>query len=123
MKALGALQDKPKIRRVCADFSDNEAVELDMLEVQIGINRAARNKSERDAALMEPAFLSLRKHVEAYSGLVGDKYPNYQSLARWLESSYLHEFSEFLIKDSRKQEIPMISADSPTDDENAKALG
>lgn len=61
-----------------------------MLEVQIGINRAARNKTERDAVLMELALFSLRKHVEAFSTMTGDKYPDYQSIARWLESGEAH---------------------------------
>ncbi len=77
---------KPPIRRVCADFHGSEAVELDILEARLGISRAARNKGERDAVLMELAVLSLRKQVEAYSQQTGDLYPSYDSLASWLES-------------------------------------
>ncbi len=85
MSTIDAIPSKPPVRRVCADFHGEAAVEVDMLEVQIGINRAARNKSERDAVLMELALLSLRKHISAFSALTGDKYPDYQSIAKWLE--------------------------------------
>jgi hypothetical protein len=86
MHYIDSLPSKPPVRRICADFQKEAAVEVDMLEVQIGINRAARNKTERDAVLMELALLSLRKHVEAFSSMTGDKYPDYQAIARWLES-------------------------------------
>ena len=85
-------------RRVCADFFDDPAVELDLLEVQLGINRAYRNKGERDAALIELAVLSLKKHVAAYSGLIGDKYPSCADVTAWLESDgYLSKFTDFLL--------------------------
>jgi len=85
-------------RRICADFFDDPAVELDLLEVQLGINRAYRNKGERDTALMELAVLSLKKHVSAYSGLIGDKYPGHEDVAAWLESDgYLSKFTDFLL--------------------------
>jgi hypothetical protein len=92
MRHIDAIPSKPPVRRICADFHKEAAVEVDMLEVQIGINRAARNKTERDAVLMELALLSLRKHVAAFSAMTGDKYPDYQSIARWLESgeTYAH---------------------------------
>ncbi|WP_215843914.1 hypothetical protein HHS34_004390 [Acidithiobacillus montserratensis] len=87
-------------RRVCADFFDDPAIELDLLEVQLGINRAYRNKGERDTALMELAILSLKKHVAAYSGLNGDKYPSHADVAAWLESGgYLSKFTDFLLHD------------------------
>jgi hypothetical protein len=90
MRHIDAIPSKPPVRRICADFHKEAAVEVDMLEVQIGINRAARNKTERDAVLMELALFSLRKHVEAFSTMTGDKYPDYQSIARWLESGEAH---------------------------------
>ncbi|MBE7563637.1 MULTISPECIES: hypothetical protein [Acidithiobacillus] len=98
-------------RRVCADFFDDPAIELDLLEVQLGINRAYRNKGERDTALMELAVLSLKKHVAAYSGLNGDKYPSYADVAAWLESDgYLSKFTDFLLHDKK----PALIAHDPS---------
>ncbi|MGC8542138.1 MAG: hypothetical protein ACP5QA_16115 [Phycisphaerae bacterium] len=91
MRHIDAIQSKPPVRRICADFHNEAAVEIDMMEVQIGIHRAARNKSERDAVLMEIALLSLRKHIEAFSAITGDKYPDYQAIAGWLESGQSQE--------------------------------
>lgn len=109
MRNIDAIPSKPPIRRICADFQGEAAVEIDMLEVQIGINRAARNKSERDAVLMEIALLSLRKHIDAFVVQSGDKYPDYRSIAHWLDSGYLHQFSEFLLRDHNKS-TPALSS-------------
>ena len=98
-------------RRICADFFDDPAVELDLLEVQLGINRAYRNKGERDTALMELAVLSLKKHIAAYSGLMGDKYPSYADVTAWLESDgYLSKFTDFLLHDKK----PALIAHDPS---------
>jgi hypothetical protein len=104
-------------RRICADFFDDPAIELDLLEVQLGINRAYRNKGERDTALMELAVLSLKKHVAAYSGLNGDKYPSYADVAAWLESDgYLSKFTDFLLHDKK----PALIAHDPAEPVDTK---
>lgn len=102
MRNMDAIPSKPPIRRICADFQGEAAVEIDMLEVQIGINRAARNRSERDAFMVELALLSLRKHMDAYIVLSGEKYPDYRNIANWLDSEYLLQFSEFLLSNHNK---------------------
>lgn len=122
MRNIDILPSKPPVRRVCADFHGEAAVEVDMLEVQIGINRAARNKSERDAVLMEIALLSLRKHVEAFSALTGDKYPDYQSVVRWLETDQKKN------PDEKPSHLPenrpiAISDQSPTAVEQSREVG
>ncbi|WP_312283466.1 hypothetical protein [Candidatus Igneacidithiobacillus taiwanensis] len=115
MRNIDMIPVKPPIRRVCADFHGADAVELDILEARLGISRAARNKSERDAVLMELAVLSLKKQVEAYSQQTGDPYPSYDSLASWLESRHGTEINghtaDQAIKalnspDGRSQETP-----------------
>jgi hypothetical protein len=115
MRALDKLPQKPPVRRICADFHGEASVEVDMLEVQIGIHRAARNKSERDAALMEIALLSLKKHVEAFSAMTGEKYPDYRLLAEWLErgaDTVNGDPSQHLAENpTTAHEVPMVAHD------------
>lgn len=112
MSTFDSLQAKPAMRRICADFHGNDATELDLLEVRLGIHRAARSKGERDAALMELAIFSLKKHLDAYSGMIGDQYPDYQSLAGWLESTFLADFTKFLLHGTTSAPAVMIAATS-----------
>ncbi len=87
MNSLSILEAKPAIRRVSSDFTGDEAVELEMLEARIGISRAARNKSERDALLMALAMSALKDRVNAYTSETGKRYPNFDEIARWIENT------------------------------------
>ena len=86
---MKSLPSSPAYRRICADFREDQATEVDLLEVQIGIHRAARSKSEKDRILMETALFALRTVVDAYCGLKGDKYPDYQDVLDFLASGQL----------------------------------
>ena len=86
---MKSLPSSPAYRRICADFREDQATEVDLLEVQIGIHRAARSKSEKDRILMETALFALRTVVDAYCALKGDKYPDYQDVLDFLASGQL----------------------------------
>lgn len=108
MRTIENIKESTPHRRIVADLHNEDAIELDVLEAKLGINRAVRSKGERDAAIVDIALLSLKKHVEAYSGLTGNKYPSYTDIAAWLESGkYLHQFSEFLIHRNTPENLPM----------------
>lgn len=89
---MKVLPTSKPIRRICADFHDDQATEIDMLEVRIGIHRAARSKSDRDKVLTDTALTALKHVVEAYSSLIGDKYPDYQTILGFLESGTFERY-------------------------------
>jgi hypothetical protein len=86
MRKIAELPDSEPFRRVCADFHGEASIEIDMLEVRLGIHRAVRTKSDRDAILMNVAISSLMKHVEQYEQETGEKYPDYRAIMKWLEN-------------------------------------
>jgi len=68
MRHIDAIPSKPPVRRICADFHKEAAVEVDMLEVQIGINRAAMNKTEHAELCI---FLSVNSVLPRLAGRCG----------------------------------------------------
>ena len=72
------------IRRVSAEFSGDEAVDLEIIEVSLGLSRVTRSKSERDTKLMQIALAALRKAVEQYRLESGERYPEFSEFAAWL---------------------------------------
>lgn len=72
------------VRRVSAEFVGDEAVDLEIIEVSLGLNRISRSKSDRDMKLMQVALASLRNSIEQYRSKSGDRYPEFVSFAEWL---------------------------------------
>ena len=72
------------IRRVSAEFSGDEAVDLEIIEVSLGLSRITRSKSERDTKLMQVALAALGKVVEQYRLKSGERYPEFGDFAAWL---------------------------------------
>lgn len=73
------------VRRVSAEYFGDDAVDLEIIEVTLGLNRIARNKGDRDAKLMKVALSALRKAVEQYREESGERYPDFETFASWLE--------------------------------------
>ncbi len=72
------------IRRVSAEFSGDEAVDLEIIEVSLGLSRITRSKSERDTKLMQVALAALRKVIEQYRSEIGERYPEFGDFAAWI---------------------------------------
>lgn len=86
---MNASMKKIAIRRICADFTDDEATEIEMMEVALGIHRI-KGKSDRDAKLINVAFMALKRATADYRHKTGKRYPDADELTQWLNS---HESS------------------------------
>ncbi len=73
-------------RRVCADFLGDDATDLDILEVSLGIHRNARSKSDRDTMLLKAAIIALSEAVERYRKKTGTRHPEYQEFLQWMQN-------------------------------------
>lgn len=89
------------VRRVSAEFVGDEAVDLEIIEVSLGLNRISRSKSDRDTKLMQVALASLKNSIEQYRSKSGERYPEFGNFAAWLgidadikgESAVIRTFS------------------------------
>jgi len=75
------------VRRVCADMVGDDAVDLEILEVSLGIQRIAKSKGDRDGLLIKAAFVALGRAVEEYRSESGIRHPEYESFVEWLENN------------------------------------
>ena len=75
--------NKPAIRRICADFVEDEATDIEMMEVALGIHRI-RGKADRDAKLIHVAFMALKRATSEYRTKTGKRYPSADELVQWL---------------------------------------
>ena len=75
--------NKPVIRRICADFVDDEATDIEMMEVTMGIHRL-RGKADRDAKLIHVAFMALKRVTSEYQSITGKRYPTADELVQWM---------------------------------------
>lgn len=69
------------VRRVSAEYFGDDAVDLEIMEVTLGLNRNVRNKGDRDAKLLKIAFLALRRAIEQYRRETGERYPDFDRFA------------------------------------------
>lgn len=76
--------DPGPVRRVCADIIGDDAVDLEIMEVSLGIQRIARSKSDRDGLLIKAALRSLERSAERYRGITGIRHPEYDAFMEWL---------------------------------------
>ncbi|MBN6740373.1 hypothetical protein JKG47_07480 [Acidithiobacillus sp. MC6.1] len=74
---------KPAIRRICADFVEDEATDIEIMEVALGIHRI-RGKADRDAKLIHVAFMSLKRTTSEYRAKTGKRYPTADDLVQWM---------------------------------------
>ena len=74
---------KTFVRRICADYADDEATDIEMMEVALGIHRI-RGKTDRDAALINVAFLALKRATSEYRTKTGKRYPSVDELVQWM---------------------------------------
>lgn len=72
-------------RRICADFVGDEATDLDILEVSLGIHRSARSKSDRDTMLLKASIIALTEALQRYIQKTGIRYPDYEVFVQWLK--------------------------------------
>ena len=72
------------VRRVSAEIFGDQAVDLEIMEVSLGLNRATRSKGDRDAKLMKLALAALRKAVSQYSTENRVRYPELGEFSEWL---------------------------------------
>ncbi len=71
-------------RRVSVDFVGDEALDLEVLEVQLRINRHAKSKGDKDSLLVKTAIAALQERVGAFCRETGTKYPDCENFVRWL---------------------------------------
>ena len=72
------------VRRVSAEVFGDQAVDLEIMEVSLGLNRTTRSKGERDTKLMQLALAALRKTVSQYSAEHQVRYPELSDFSNWL---------------------------------------
>ena len=72
------------VRRVSAEIFGDQAVDLEIMEVSLGLNRATRSKGDRDAKLMKLALAALRKAVSQFSTENRVRYPELGEFSEWL---------------------------------------
>lgn len=72
------------VRRVSAEIFGDQAVDLEIMEVSLGLNRATRSKGDRDAKLVTLALAALRKAVSQYSAENRVRYPELGEFSEWL---------------------------------------
>lgn len=72
------------VRRVSAEIFGDQAVDLEIMEVSLGLNRVTRSKGDRDAKLMKLALAALRKAVSQYSTENRVRYPELGEFSEWL---------------------------------------
>jgi hypothetical protein len=75
------------VRRVCADIIGDDAVDLEILEVSLGIQRIAKSKGDRDGLLIKSALLALGRAVDDYRAESGVKHPEYEAFVEWLNTN------------------------------------
>jgi hypothetical protein len=85
------LPDEDRVRRVSAEFIGDEATELELLEVSIGLGEAGKTKGERDARLVRLALMALKREIEACRTATGKRYPRHAELEDWLAGQQTKE--------------------------------
>lgn len=95
------------VRRVSAEIFGDQALDLEIMEVSLGLNRATRNKGDRDARLLTLALAALRKAVSQYSTENRVRYPELGEFSEWL--GIHHENAE----DATEQEMATSPAMVP----------
>lgn len=100
------------VRRVCADIIGDDAVDLEIMEVSLGIQRIAKSKSDRDGLLIKAALLSLGRSVDEYRGITGIRHPEYDSFTHWLGRESNKAFQHELGVSSGMAEIVTSSVEN-----------
>jgi len=65
-----------EFKRVNATFFDDEAIEVEILEKALRIDKLTTTKTERDTALVRLAIHGLRFAIDTYSKASSVKYPS-----------------------------------------------
>jgi len=72
------------IKKITATFTGDQAIELELLEKSLRLDKLAKTKSERDNLFFSLALDSLRKSIIKYSKQHGTKYPSYEQMKDYL---------------------------------------
>lgn len=72
------------VRRVSAEFTGDDAIDIEVIEVSLGLSRAVRSKVDKDALLMKYAIAALNSALTRYKSESGEKYPEADRFGVWL---------------------------------------
>lgn len=78
---------KQDIKHLNATFFNDAAIELDLLEKQLRLEKHFSKRRERDQAFSELAFKALQYCVEQCKTQSGAKYPSYEEVSNYLSSN------------------------------------
>lgn len=72
------------IKKITATFTGEEAIELELLEKSLRIDKLAKSKSERDNLFFGLALAALQKTIDSYNKTYQVKYPSYDQIKAYL---------------------------------------
>lgn len=79
-------RNKQDIKHLNATFFDDTAIEIDLLEKLLRMEKHFSKRRERDQAFIELAVKSLNYCVEQCKIQLGAKYPSYEDICNYLSS-------------------------------------
>jgi hypothetical protein len=72
------------IKKINATFTGEEAIELELLEKSLRIDKFSKSKSERDNLFFNLALNALQKTIQNYAKVNNLKYPFYEQIKAYL---------------------------------------
>jgi hypothetical protein len=72
------------IKKIIATFTGEDAIELELLEKSLRIDKLAKSKSERDSLFFGLALIALQKTINTYNKEHQLKYPSYEQIKNYL---------------------------------------
>lgn len=78
------MTDKADIKKITASFIGDEAIELELLEKSLRLDKQFKTKSERDNHFISLALDALGKCIADCSMSLLTKYPSYNEVKQYL---------------------------------------
>jgi hypothetical protein len=75
------------IKKITATFTGEDAIELELLEKSLRIDKLAKSKSERDNLFFSLALAALQKTIDSYNKAYQLKYPSYEQIKDYLQKT------------------------------------
>ncbi len=82
------------VKRISGEFHGDDAVEMEIIEVSLGVSRIARSKSDRDDLVLRAARFALTKTLALYRLETGERFPEYHDFLSWLTNGEYQRESE-----------------------------
>lgn len=80
------MTENSDFKKISSTFFDDEAIELELLEKSLRIDKLGKVKSERDKAFLRLAFSGLKFAMDSYKSANAIKYPSAEQLSEFFAS-------------------------------------